>query len=69
MLYDTENINSDRDYEFTPIDYTKNTPKDVPFTRNFGYKQLDETIGSSKILNKEAITNSGRLSRTDKTLN
>lgn len=70
MLYDTENINTgDKDYEFTITDYTKNTPKDVPFTRNFGYKYLDETIGSSKILNKDAITNSGRLSRTNKTLN
>lgn len=70
MLYDTENINtSDKDYEFTITDYTKNTPKDVPFTRNFSYKYLDETIGSSKILNKDAITNSGRLSRTNKTLN
>lgn len=70
MLYDTENINTgDKDYEFTITDYTKNTPKDVPFTRNFGYKYLDETIGNSKILNKEVITNSGRLSRTNKTLN
>lgn len=70
MLYDTENINSgDKDYEFTISDYTKNTPKDVPFTRNFGYKNLDETVGSSKILNKDVITNSGRLSRTNKTLN
>lgn len=70
MLYDTETINTgDKDYEFTITDYTKNTPKDVPFTRNFGYKYLDETIGNSKILNKEVITNSGRLSRTNKTLN
>lgn len=70
MLYDTENINTgDKDYEFTITDYTKNTAKDVPFTRNFIYKNLDETIGSSKILNKEVITNSGRLSRTNKTLN
>ena len=70
MLYDTENINTgDKDYEFTITDYTKNTPKDVPFSRNFGYKYLDETIGSSKILNKDAVTNSGRLSRTNKTLN
>ena len=70
MLYDTENINTgDKDYEFTITDYTKNTAKDVPFTRNFGYKYLDETIGGSKILNKDVITNSGRLSRTNKTLN
>lgn len=70
MLYDIENINTgDKDYEFTITDYTKNTPKDVPFTRNFGYKYLDETIGNSKILNKDVITNSGRLSRTNKTLN
>jgi len=70
MLYNTENINTgDKDYEFTITDYTKNTPKDVPFSRNFGYKYLDETIGSSKILNKDAVTNSGRLSRTNKTLN
>ena len=69
MLYDTENINSgDKDYEFIITDYTKNKEKDVPFTRSFGYKNLDETIGSSKILNKNAITNSGRLSRTNKTL-
>lgn len=68
MLYDTENINSGEDYEFTPTDYTKNTAKEVPFTRNFGYNVLDETIGSSKILNKDVITNSGRLSRTNKTL-
>ena len=69
MLYDTENINSgDKDYEFTLTDYTKNTAKDVPFTRNFNYKYLDETISNSKILNKDAITNSGRLSRIDKTL-
>jgi len=70
MLYDTENINTgDKDYEFTITDYTKNTPKDVPFTRNFSYKYLDETIGNSKILNKDVITNSSRLSRTNKTLN
>lgn len=70
MLYDIENINTgDKDYEFTITDYTKNTPKDVPFTRNFSYKYLDETVGSSKILNKDVITNSGRLSRTNKTLN
>jgi len=68
MLYDTENINSgDKDYEFIITDYTKNKVKDVPFTRSFGYKNLDETIGSSKILNKNAITNSDRLSRTNKT--
>ena len=70
MLYDTENINTgDKDYEFTISDYTKNTIKDVPFSRNFTYKYLDETVGSSKILNKDVITNSGRLSRTNKTLN
>jgi hypothetical protein len=70
MLYDTENINSgDKDYEFTLTDYTKNTTKDVPFTRSLNYQNLDETIGSSKILNKDVITNSGRLSRTNKTLN
>jgi hypothetical protein len=69
MLYDTENINSgDKDYEFTLTDYTKNTAKDVPFTRTLNYKNLDETIGSSKILNKDVITNSGRLSRTNKML-
>jgi hypothetical protein len=69
MLYDTENINTDdKDYEFTITDYTKNTPKDVPFTRNFGYKYLDETIGNSKVLNKDVITDSGRLSKTNKTL-
>ena len=70
MLYDTENINSgDKDYEFTLTDYTKNTAKDVPFTRTLNYQNLDETIGSSKVLNKDVITNSDRLSRTNKTLN
>lgn len=70
MLYDTENINSgDKDYEFILTDYTKNTAKDVPFTSSFNYKILDETIGSSKILNKDVITNSDRLSRTNKILN
>tara|TARA_B110000977_G_scaffold73671_1_gene99691 strand:- start:5547 stop:6047 length:501 start_codon:yes stop_codon:yes gene_type:complete len=69
MLYDTENINSeDGDYEFIIQDYTKNTAKQVPFTEAFTYKNLDETIGVSKILNKDVITNSGRLSRTNKTL-
>jgi len=70
MLYDTENINSgDADYDFLPTDYTKNTPKVVPFTRSFVYNYLDETIGNSKILNKDVMTNSGRLSRTNKVLN
>lgn len=70
MLYDTENINADdKDYEFIPTDYTKNTSKNVPFTSSLKYKLLDETIGGSKILNKDVITNSGRLSRTNKTLN
>lgn len=70
MLYDTENINSeDADNEFVLTDYTKNTSKEVPFTRQFVYKTLDETIGRSKILNKDVITNSGRISRTNKTFN
>ena len=70
MLYDTEIINSgDIEDEFMLTDYTKNTPKKVPFVETFQYKYLDETIGSSKILNKDVITNSGRLNRIDKTLN
>ena len=69
MLYDTENINSeDADYEFTPVDYTKNKPNISPFANEIKYNNLDETIGKSKVLNKEVITNSGRLSRTNKTL-
>jgi hypothetical protein len=68
MLYDTENINTgDKDYEFTPTEYTKNTAKVVPFTRPIDYKYLDETIGKSRVLNKDVITNSNRLSRTNKT--
>jgi len=70
MLYDTEIINSGgMGEEFIPIDYTKNTPKNVPFVKNYQYKHLDETIGNSKILNKDVITNSGRLNRIDKTFN
>tara|TARA_B110001450_G_scaffold254272_1_gene279301 strand:+ start:5776 stop:6270 length:495 start_codon:yes stop_codon:yes gene_type:complete len=67
ILYDTEVVNSD-DNKFIIQDYTKKTVKEVPFTTSFKYKYLDETIGSSKILNKDAITNSGRSNRTDKTL-
>ena len=69
MLYDSENINSeDADYEFKSLDYTKNKPIISPFAKETNYKYLDETIGKSKVLNKEVITNSGRLSRTNKTL-
>tara|TARA_B100000768_G_scaffold181825_1_gene206711 strand:+ start:2543 stop:3043 length:501 start_codon:yes stop_codon:yes gene_type:complete len=69
MLYDTENINDgDGDDDFILQDYTKNSVKEVPFKKGYSYNYLDETIGNSKVLNKEVITNSGRLSRTNKTL-
>lgn len=68
MLYDTENIDSVSD-DFILTDYTKNTSKDVPFTRPVTYKVLDETIGRSKVLNKDVITDSRRLNVTNKALN
>jgi hypothetical protein len=69
MLYDTENINAEKgDYDFINEDYASNKRREVPFNKNYKYNYLDETIGSSKVLNKSAITDSNRFNRTNKTL-
>ena len=69
MLYDTEHINDvgDDADNFMIQSYTKNTAKEVPFKKGFSYNYLDETIGNSKVLNKNVITESGRR-LTNKTL-
>ena len=66
MLYDDEVINSEDD-KFSADGYTNKTAKKIPFTTLFNYKQLDESIGNSKILNKDVISDSGRHNRTNKT--
>jgi len=67
MLYDDEVINSEDD-KFSADGYTNKTAKKIPFKTLFNYKRLDESIGSSKILNKAVVSDSGRYNRTNKTL-
>lgn len=69
ILYDTENINAESgDYDFINEDYTSKRQKEVPFKNDYKYNYLDETIGNSKVLNKDIITDSSRFNRTNKTL-
>lgn len=68
MLYDTEHIHPDKEDKFIIQDYSNKEFKETPFENVFKYNSLDETIGTSNVLNKSAIISSRKLGPSDKTL-
>ena len=68
MLYDTEHIHAEKDDNFIVKDYTNNGFKEAPFQAPFSFNFLDETIGTSNVIDKAALINSRQLRPGDKTL-
>jgi hypothetical protein len=64
MLYADENINSGDEYKFIPSTYYPRQ-RTRPYSSLFGYKPLVDTIGRSKVLNKQINNLNSRLTRSD----
>lgn len=57
-----------KDDNFIVKDYTNNGFKETPFQAPFSFNFLDETIGTSNVIDKAALINSRQLRPGDKTL-
>lgn len=67
MLYADENINADNDYKFISSTYYP-LQRTRPYSSLFSYKPLIETIGRSKVLNRQINNLNSRITRNDLTV-